>query len=242
VELSVEYFGNLGQAETLTVTFTPTVPAADSSNAWTMVITDSASGGAVVGEYGLTFNDAAVGGGTLATVTDVSGGAYDPATGNMAITVAGGNIDFNIGQIGAIDGMTQLASSFAPNSLSKNGSPVGNLIGVEIDTDGMVNAVYDTGFSRPIYQVPLVDVPNPDGLISMNNQTYKLSVESGPMFLWDAGDGPTGVTRGYSLESSTTDVAVELTNLIQTQRAYSSNAKVIQTVDEMLQETTNIKR
>ncbi len=34
----------------------------------------------------------------------------------------------------------------------------------------------------------------------------------------------------------------ELTNLIQTQRAYSSNAKVIQTVDEMLQETTNIKR
>ena len=39
-----------------------------------------------------------------------------------------------------------------------------------------------------------------------------------------------------------TDVAAELTNLIQTQRAYSSNAKVIQTVDEMLQETTNIKR
>ena len=39
-----------------------------------------------------------------------------------------------------------------------------------------------------------------------------------------------------------TDVAAELTALIQTQRAYSSNAKVIQTVDEMLQETTNIKR
>ena len=38
------------------------------------------------------------------------------------------------------------------------------------------------------------------------------------------------------------EVAAELTDLIQTQRAYSSNAKVIQTVDEMLQETTNIKR
>ena len=36
--------------------------------------------------------------------------------------------------------------------------------------------------------------------------------------------------------------ATELTSMIQTQRAYSSNAKVIQTVDEMLQETTNIKR
>ena len=39
-----------------------------------------------------------------------------------------------------------------------------------------------------------------------------------------------------------TDIANELTQLIQTQRAYSSNAKIIQTVDEMLQETTNLKR
>ena len=36
--------------------------------------------------------------------------------------------------------------------------------------------------------------------------------------------------------------AAELTDLIQTQRAYGSNAKVIQTVDEMLQETANLKR
>jgi len=48
--------------------------------------------------------------------------------------------------------------------------------------------------------------------------------------------------QGFAREGSTTDVAAELTQLIQTQRAYSSNAKVIQTVDEMLQETTNIKR
>ncbi|WP_226780091.1 flagellar hook protein FlgE [Oceaniglobus trochenteri] len=241
-DLSVEYFGNIGQAEKLTVAFSPSVPAAGSSNEWTMVITDSSSGGAVVGEYQLAFNDTAVDGGTLLSVVDVSGGPYDPTTGSMTLPVAGGDIEFSIGQIGAIDGMTQLASSFAPTNLTKNGSPVGNLVGVEIDAQGVVNAVYDTGFNRPIYQVPLVDVPNPDGLLSMSNQTYKLSKESGPMFLWDAGDGPTGETRGYSLEASTTDVAVELTNLIQTQRAYSSNAKVIQTVDEMLQETTNIKR
>ena len=56
------------------------------------------------------------------------------------------------------------------------------------------------------------------------------------------GFGPTGSIQGYSREGSKTDVAAELTSLIQTQRAYSSNAKVIQTVDEMLQETTNIKR
>ena len=62
------------------------------------------------------------------------------------------------------------------------------------------------------------------------------------MFLWDAGDGPTGSIEGFAREQSTTDIANELTQLIQTQRAYSSNAKIIQTVDEMLQETTNLKR
>lgn len=46
----------------------------------------------------------------------------------------------------------------------------------------------------------------------------------------------------YATEGSTTDIAGELTSLITTQRAYSSNATVIRTVDEMLQETTNLKR
>ena len=47
--LSIEYFDNLGIAENLSVSFVPTVPATGSSNTWTMLIEDSASGGAVVG-------------------------------------------------------------------------------------------------------------------------------------------------------------------------------------------------
>ncbi len=69
-----------------------------------------------------------------------------------------------------------------------------------------------------------------------------VTMESGPFFLWDAGDGPTGEIAAFAREESSTDVAGELTDMIRTQRAYSSNAKVFQTVDEMLQETTNIKR
>ena len=57
-----------------------------------------------------------------------------------------------------------------------------------------------------------------------------------------SGCGPVGEVAGYSLMESTTDIAAELTDLIETQRAYSSNAKIVQTVDEMLQETTNLKR
>ncbi len=240
--LSVEYFGNLGTSESLDIEFTPTVPATGSSNTWTMVIKDSASNGATIGEYTLVFDDSRTNGGTLSSVTVVSGGAYDSTTGELSLTVAGGPLAMTIGKIGDPNGLTQLSDSFAPTSITKDGSPVGNLTAVEIDAQGYITATYDTGFTRTIYQIPLVDVPNPNGLLSLSNQAYQVSPQSGSFFLWDAGDGPTGEVVGFAREGSTTDVAGELTNLIQTQRAYSSNAKVIQTVDEMLQETTNIKR
>jgi flagellar hook protein FlgE len=240
--LSVEYFGNLGTSESLDVTFTPTVPATGASNTWTMEIRDSAQNGAVIGNYTLVFDDTRGAGGTLASVTTNSGGAYNSVDGTLALTVAGGPLTVTIGQTGDPNGLTQLSDSFSPTSISKDGSPVGSLTGVEVDENGFLTATYDTGFIRRIYQIPLVDVPNPNGLLSLNNQTFQVSPQSGSFFLWDAGDGPTGSIVGFAREGSTTDVAAELTALIQTQRAYSSNAKVIQTVDEMLQETTNIKR
>ncbi len=240
--LSVEYFGNLGTSESLDVTFTPIVPATGASNSWTMEIRDSAQGGAVIGEYTLVFDDSRGAGGTLASVTTMSGGTYNAADGTLALTVAGGPLTVTIGRTGDPNGLTQLSDTFSPTAISKDGSPVGNLTAVEVDENGYISATYDTGFIRRIYQIPLVDVPNPNGLVALNNQTFQVSPQSGSFFLWDAGDGPTGAVVGFAREGSTTDVAAELTALIQTQRAYSSNAKVIQTVDEMLQETTNIKR
>lgn len=241
-ELSVEYFDNLGISRTLDMTLTPTVPAAGAANEWTVQIRDSASGGAVVGEYTLTFDDARGAGGTLAAVATLAGGAYDPVSGRATVTVAGGPIEVTLGRPGEPTGMTQLSNVFAPTAIVKNGSPVGNMVGIEIDEKGFVIANFDVGISRTLFQVPLIDVGDANALTALDNQTYAPSASSGGFFLWNAGDGPTGDLVGSALEESTTDVAGELTQLIQTQRAYSSNAKVIQTVDEMLQETTNIKR
>ena len=251
--LSVEYFDNLGASSNLSFTFTPTVPANGASNEWTMEIRDSESDSDadgipdVVGEYTLTFDDTRGGGGTLANVDFANpaapiGGAYDPLTGALSIAVDGGPMEINIGELGSSIGLTQLSDAFAPVSISKNGTPVGSLTSIEVDQNGFVRASFDIGINRVLYQIPLVDVPNVNGLETLDQQSYRVTPDSGSFFLWDAGDGPTGDIVGYAREGSATDVAGELTELIQTQRAYSSNAKVIQTVDEMLQETTNIKR
>ena len=245
LNLKVEYFGNLGTSESLDITFVPdTSDATGMSNTWVMEVRDSAldPASSLIGSYSITFDDSQAKGGSIASVTTISGGAYDPTTGAIGLTVAGGPMNLVIGMPGEATGMRQLSGSFSTTNITKNGSPIGNLTTVEMDADGFLNATYDTGFVKTLYQVPLVDVPNPNGLVLAGSQAYVISSESGNFFLWDAGDGPTGSVQGYALEESTTDVAEELTHLIQTQRAYSSNAKIIQTVDEMLQETTNIKR
>jgi len=241
-EISMEYFDNLGTPQTMTARYTPVVPAVGQSNTWTMEIIDQATGAAPIAEFTLTFNDTPTTGGSIATVVPVFGGAYDAVSGEVTVGFASGPVSIEVGTPGSTTRMTQMSAEFAPITLSKNGAPTGNLTSVEISENGIISAIYDSGFSRIIYQIPLVDVPNPNGLSALSNQTFSLSQSSGSMYLWDAGSGPTGGTIGFAREESTTDIAGELTALIQTQRAYSSNAKIIQTVDEMLQETTNIKR
>ena len=243
-EMTVDYYGNLGQVQTLDFSFTPTVPPAGdpASNEWTLEVRDQGQGGALVGAFTITFDDSRANGGTVATVTQLGTGTYDPATGAATVAAQSGDIEIEIGRPLRPGGLSQLSNDFAPLSIVTDGAPVGLLSAVEVDEGGSLNAIYDNGFTRRLYQIPVVDVPNPNGLTALSNQSYKASAESGDFYLWDAGDGPTGEMIGFAREESAVDVAAELTQLIQTQRAYNSNAKVIQTVDEMLQETTNIKR
>ncbi len=238
-QLSVEYFDNMGTSENLEIEFSPTVPGSGASNEWTMTISDSATPGVVIGEYTLTFDDSRSAGGTLASVATITGGPYDPVTGEVEVNVAGGPMTLDIGVTGTSEGLTQLSDSFAPVSISKDGTPVGNMTSVEVDSNGMVHAFFDTGITRTIYQIPLVSLPNPNGMVALDQQTYQPSPESGSFFLWDASDGPTGDIVSFAREESTTDVAGELTSMIETQRAFELNARSIRTADEMLQFMTN---
>lgn len=241
-ELTVEYYDNLGTTQQLGLTFTPSLPAAGGAptNEWVMQITDGAAGDALVGEYTLTFDDSREAGGALLSASATLGGDYDPETGAFEIEVAGGSISVNIGAGDVSGGLSQLAALFSPLTISRDGAATGNMTSVEVDPGGFVHAYYDNGASRRIYQVPLVDVPNPNGLETHDGQSYTLTRDSGDMLLWNAGDGPTGDIVGFAREESTVDVASELTQLIQTQRAYSTNAKVIQTVELSFAEETDL--
>ncbi len=241
LQITTEYYDNVGASQTLVSTFTPTIPGAGQSNTWTLTVTDEAQAGATVGEFTIVFDDTSGNGGQVLSVTPTTG-TYDATTGIATITVASGDIEVELGAPGTDSVLTQLSASFAPTGVRQNGAATGTLTGVNIDERGMVEVTYDSGFTRVIYQIPIADVPNMNGLDAHDNQAFSISTTSGPLYLWNAGDGPVGEMIAFAREQSTADIANELTQLIETQRAYSSNASVIRTVDEMLQETTNLKR
>ena len=234
--MTLEYFDAVGDAHVLGFEYVSDDPSLDT---WTLQVTDRATG-TLVGEAALDFDRTGANAGGLAAAT-ASTGTYDPGAGTLTIAGVAGPIELTIGAPGAASNLTQYDADFTPVSVTKNGSRIGFLERIEVD-DGLLVGIYDTGYRRPLYRVPVADVTNPNGLASGSGQTFALSIDSGPVYLWDAGDGPTGGLVGYSLQESTTDVTEELTALIETQRAYSSNARIVQTVDEMLQETTNLKR
>lgn len=244
IPLTIEYFDNVGASQSLSLTFTPTIPATGSSNEWTVEVNDSLTDAASnpVATFEVVFDETAAFGGSIFEVNNAVGGSYDDTTGAFSFNTAAGPMDLEIGIPGASSGLTQLSAEFGPTGVRKNGTSVGSLSGIDVNEDGLVQGVFASGAVRTLYQIPMADFANLNALTAVDGQAYVGSPDSGSLFLWDAGDGPTGTVVNFALEQSTADVAGELTSLITTQRAYSSNATVIRTVDEMLQETTNIKR
>ena len=241
--LPVEYFDNLGRAQTLTFEFTPVILAGTASNQWQVEIFDGAGDPTTpIGTLDLTFSDSVANGGSISAASAAGGATYDATTGRVSITLEHGPVEVFVGRPADSSGITQFSAPFSPDQVTKDGAPIGDLQSVEVDERGYLQAVYDSGFRRTLYQIPIGDVPNMNGLQALDSQAFSVSASSGNLYLWDAGTGPVGSLEGFALMESTTDIAAELTDLIETQRSYTSNAKIIQTVDEMLQETTNLKR
>jgi flagellar hook protein FlgE len=248
---SIPYVDKLGNKHNLTATFTPTVGSAvvgtDTVTTWTVAVTDGASTpAATIGSFNMRFDEQ----GMIYDLPTITTGSYTAATGQYSMTTAdGANIDMYIGLIGEQKkGLTQFAKSSTASSTndiitaSADGAELSQLNHAEIDEKGVVYAIFDNQQKRAIFQIPVATVENPNKMQTLTGQSYAVTAESGDFTFRDAGQESIGKTMGYSLERSTVEVAKQLTDLIETQRAYSSNAKVIQTVDEMFQETTSIKR
>lgn len=90
-------------------------------------------------------------------------------------------------------------------------------------------------------QIQLANFQNPAGLNSIGNSLYEPTEASGSPLVGVPGgsDGLGTLMQGYS-EQSNVDVVSEFVNLIQSQRAYEANSRVVKAADEMYQQINQV--
>ncbi len=222
---SLVVYDNLGGAHTINLYLANT-----SANTWEVDAFDAskaATGG------GFPYSS-----GPLATATL----NFNPTTGSLSsgspLTIAVPN-----GQSMSLDlsNLTQLAAAFSVSSATANGNAPASLQGVSIAPDGTLSFNYTNGASIAAYDVPLANVASPDNLTSVNGNAFTANAASGPVYLGTANAGSFGAIDSSSLESSTVDLATELTDMIQAQSAYEANSKVFQTGANILDVLNGLK-
>ncbi|MGA2557755.1 MAG: flagellar basal-body rod protein FlgG [Verrucomicrobiota bacterium] len=151
--------------------------------------------------------------------------------GSIAYTRDGALKRSATGQVTTSDGLP-LQGGFQP-------IPAGTT-GITISSSGEVTMTSSSGTTN--FQVQLVRFTNPAGLNSVGGNLYTESLASGTPETGTPGNNGYGTIQQGYLEMSNVKVVQEMVNMIVAQRAYEVNSKSVQSADEMMQESNNLRR
>lgn len=106
---------------------------------------------------------------------------------------------------------------------------------ITISADGKVSAtVAGESEATEVGQIELARFVNPAGLLPLGDNLYQSTQASGEPQVGAAGQEGRGIIRQGMLEGSNVNVVQELVDMIETQRAYEVNSKMVSATDEML--------
>ncbi len=113
---------------------------------------------------------------------------------------------------------------------------------ISINADGEVYGYFiDQVEPQMLGQLNLVNFTNAKGLEAIGSNLFVETPASGPALAGAPGTDGLGTFRQGYLEDSSVDPVQEITKLIEAQRGYELNSKVITAADQMLGATTQIR-
>ena len=113
---------------------------------------------------------------------------------------------------------------------------------IDINADGEVYAFFDDRVEPELLgQLNLSGFSNPKGLEAIGSNLFAESPASGPSIVSEPGNDGMGTFRQGYVEESSVDPVKEVTDLIEAQRGYELNSKVISAADQMLGATVQIR-
>lgn len=254
---SIQVIDSLGRSRALTLTFTPTDSTTD--NTWSLSINASEATTPALGSIDVLFGKDPTDStkdqpdGTIAQFLNPSSAAIIGSTGTAATVTFSADFGqgtqtmvLNLGTFGVSGGLTQFASTgtsgLSVNNFEQDGIPIGSFSSVTTQKNGDVRINYDNGQSRVVARVPVTMFKDPDKLEHLDGQAFLRTTESGEARVVEAGEDGAGLLSTRAVERSNVDIATEFSKLILAQRAYSANTRIVTTVDDLLQETLNMRR
>ena len=154
---------------------------------------------------------------------------------------SGGIVNWNLTGTGALT-LTGYSSTSVINSTSNDGYASGILQSVSVKSDGTISGSFTNGQTANVAQLVLANFNDPEGLQKKGSNLFGETITSGQPVVNVPGSSGMGTIQSDSLEQSNVDIATEFINMITAQKAYSANARVITTEDQMLSDLINIKR
>ncbi|WP_197918667.1 flagellar basal-body rod protein FlgG [Thiosulfatihalobacter marinus] len=113
---------------------------------------------------------------------------------------------------------------------------------ISINADGEVYAYFaETAEAQLLGQFALAGFTNAKGLEAIGSNLFLETEASGAPVVASPGEDGLGTLRQGYLEDSSVDAVREVTELIEAQRGYELNAKVISAADQMLAATTQVR-
>lgn len=113
---------------------------------------------------------------------------------------------------------------------------------LSINADGEVYAYFDDQVEAELLgQFTLAGFANPRGLEALGGNLFRETEASGQAVVSDPGTDGMGTLRQGYLEDSSVDAVREVTELIEAQRGYELNAKVITAADQMMSTTSQVR-
>jgi flagellar hook protein FlgE len=228
---------SVGSAHTLSITFTKKFGTA--AGEWDWAVTPSASDVAIT----------SVTGASGSVIFDNSGAITTGSSATVGIVFTAGagvttpqNVTLDFGTATNPTPMTGVASPSTATLASQDGVTSGTLQSFSIGLDGAITAFYSNGKSAAIDTVQLANFANPAGLIKIGSNQYRESATSGTAAIGNPSTGGRGTIVAGSLEQSNVDLAQEFSNMIIAERGFQANARVITTVNTVLEELVNLRR
>lgn len=113
---------------------------------------------------------------------------------------------------------------------------------LSINSAGEVYAYFqDNVEAQLLGQITMAGFTNPKGLEAIGSNMFTETEASGQPVIGTPGEDGLGTLRQGYLEDSSVDPVREVTELIEAQRGYELNSKVISAADQMLGATTQVR-